>query len=297
MSDELNFSNEAELNRYLFFSDLNDISFFVEDKDKEYEYETILSRLFGDKYRIAAIISAGGKQGVKAAFDEFGECDKYDSNRKNVYIVDGDFDRYVCPEEMIENPNFLYLKYYNIENYFIDKSAVLKFAKGKLHLLDKDVKTKVQYDVWKNTIVDQSKKLFLLYCAVQRKLPGVPNVARKEYLFIDDKTGFEKADAYKNYYDYIVEMDEQILTEVEIVKRKYEEINGPNYYGLICGKFLLISLFVYLKGICKCNFSKDELRWSLITDFDISSLKYIRERVDAICTKSEAPSSKLEGVK
>ena len=46
MEDGLQFSEEAELNRYLFYSDLNEINFFVEDKDKEYEYETIFLRLF-----------------------------------------------------------------------------------------------------------------------------------------------------------------------------------------------------------------------------------------------------------
>lgn len=282
MEDELFFSEEAELNRYLFFSDLNDINFFVEDKDKEYEYETIFKRLLGDRYRISAIIAANGKPGVKEAFEEFGIYDKTDVRKKNIFIVDGDFDRYIRCEEMIDSPHFIYLKYYNIENYFIDKNAVLKFAKGKLCLLDKDVKEKVKYEVWRNTIVEQAKKLFLLYCAVQSKLPEEPNVARREYLFINDQTGFERPNAYQEYFDYIVEKEPNILLEVEKVRKKYEEINGCEYYGLICGKFLLTSLYVYLKGICKCNFTKNELRWALLNEFDISSLKYIKECVDDI---------------
>lgn len=286
MDNELFFSEEAEINRYLFFSDFNDVNFFVEDKNKEYEYETILKRLFGDRYRISAIIAANGKQGVKEAFEEFGLNDQADVRKKNIFIVDGDFDRYVHCEEMIDNPHFIYLKYYNIENYFIDQSAVLRFAKGKLCLLDKDVKEKVKYEFWRNTIVEQAKKLFLLYCAIQSKLPEEPNVARSEYYFIDDKTGFERPNAYQEYLDYIVEKDTNILLEVERIKNKYEEINGDEYYGLICGKFLLTSLFVYLRGICKCNFSKDELRWMLLNEFDISSLRYIKERVDAIMMRT-----------
>lgn len=283
MEDELFFSEQAELNRYLFFSDLNDINFFVEDKDKEYEYETIFSRLFDGQCHISSIIAAGGKIGVKEAFEEFGEFDKNNPYKVNVFIVDGDFDRYIKSEEMIDNPHFIYLKYYNIENYFIDKQATLKFAKGKLHLMDREVREKVQFDNWREKIVSQAQKLFLLYCAVQSKLPSEPNVARNEYLFIDDKSGFERVNAYKEYCDYILEKNPDILLEVEVVKAKYLEINGEDYYGLICGKFLLTSLYVYLSGICTEKFSKKDLRWALITEFDTVSLKYVREQVDSIC--------------
>ena len=65
MDDGLQFTEEGELNRYLFYSDLNEINFIVEDKDKEYEYETIFKRLFKGKYKIASIIAANGKPGVK----------------------------------------------------------------------------------------------------------------------------------------------------------------------------------------------------------------------------------------
>jgi hypothetical protein len=285
MENELFFSEEAELNRYLFYSDLNDINFFVEDKDKEYEYETIFSRLFGEQYHISSIFAAGGKLGVKKAFNEYGEFDSNNPNKVNVFIVDGDFDRYIRNEEMIENSHFIYLKYYNIENYFIDKEATLKFAKGKLHLRDLEVQQKVKYDEWREKIVSQAQKLFLLYCAVQSKLPSEPNVARNEYLFIDEKSGFEKENAYKKYRDSILEKDSDILLEVEVIKSKYEQINGEDYYGLICGKFLLTSLYVYLKGKCKGSFSREDLRWTLINEFDTGSLKYIKEQVDGICRK------------
>ena len=46
MDDELRYTREAELNRYLFYKDINEINFFVEDKNKEFEYETILEKLF-----------------------------------------------------------------------------------------------------------------------------------------------------------------------------------------------------------------------------------------------------------
>lgn len=237
MADELWYTVEAELNRYLFYSDLNEINFFVEDKNKEYEYETILKKLFKGKYKIASIITANGKLGVKQEFWEFGEKSNDYIVRNNIYIVDGDFDKYIHSEDMIDNDHFIYLKKYNIENYFIDEKAVIKFAKGKLHVLDKDVKLIINFGYWKDTIVEQAKRLFLLYCAVQNVLPAEANVARSEYLFIDDKTRFERQDGYKSYYDYIVTLKSDIDLDIERIKISYEAINGTNYLVLYVGNF------------------------------------------------------------
>ena len=283
MEEGLHFSREAELNRYLFFVDYSDITFFVEDKDKEFEYEAIFSRLFHETYRIA-IIAAGGKIGVLDAYKEFGLADKNDEQKKNFYLVDGDFDRYIHQQEMVINPQVIYLKYYNIEDYFLDEKAVLGFAKGKLHKLEAEVKNKVNYSSWFDKIIKQASKLFFLYCAVQNKLPGEINVGRNEYLFIDSKSGFEKEGAYEEYYDYIAKLEPGISDEIEEVKSKYYNYFGnDNYLGIVCGKFLLISLYSYLRGVCKVKFSKDELRWALVSTFNTDSLIYIKDIVDDIC--------------
>lgn len=282
MDEELKYTEEAEISRYLFYSDINEINFFVEDKDKEYEYETIFERLLEGKYKIVSIIAANGKNGVIKAFKEFGEKNIDNLEQHNFYIVDGDFDFYIHKNEMIENDHFIYLKHYNIENYFIDENAILNFAKGKMQVVDKKVQDIINYNYWRDTIIEQASWLFLTYCAVQKRLPHISNVARKEYLFIDDKTGFEKTNGYKSYYDNVKNIDSNIDIYIEEVKTIYEDINGNNYFDLICGKFLLVSLYVYLRGKTKCKFSKDELRWNLICNFNISKLNYIKESVDRI---------------
>lgn len=280
MNDDLQFTDEAELNRYLFYSDINEINFFVEDKNKEYEYETIFERLFNGKYKIASIIVANGKQGVKEAFKEFGETTN--DKKNNIYIVDGDFDRYIRKDKMIINDHFIYLEAYNIENYFIDEKAVITFAKGKLHVIDKKVKQIINFDHWKNNIIEQAKKLFLLYCAVQNVLPTEQNVSRNEYLFLDSKTGFEQKDGYNKYYDEIIKKKSDIDSDIEKIKGLYELENGNNYFNLICGKFLLTSLFIYLAGKLKENFRKNDLRWTLICNFDVSKLTFLKNKIDSI---------------
>lgn len=283
MDEGLEYSEQAELSRYLFYADLNEINIFVEDKNKEFEYESIFERLFAGEYKIASIIAANGKPGVKDAFFEFGERDENNLSHKNFYIVDGDFDRYIYSEQMINNEHFIYLDYYNIENYFIDEKAVLKFAKGKLHRLDKDVSDIILFSNWKEKIVNQAKRLFLLYCAVQKVMPSQENVARNEYLFINHKTGFEREGGYEDYYRLIASKQPDIDIHIEMIREVYENINGDDYFGLICGKFLLTSLFVYLEGKTHTKFSKDELKWWLINEFEVSNLNYIKEKVDTAC--------------
>ena len=295
MDEALEYTTDAELNRYLFYSDLNEISFFVEDKDKEYEYETIFKRrlhlttgtMFGDEYRIAAIISANGKPGVINAFDIYGETNPENPLHQNFYIVDGDFDRYIHQEEMVCNSHFIYLERYNIESYFIDENATLTFAKGKLHKMDEEVKRIVEFSLWRSNIVRQASRLFILYCAVQKVIPTEQNVARNEYLFIDDKTGFERKDGYDMYYNQIAQKKIDIDKDVKNMKEIYEKFHGNNYFDLICGKFLLISLYVYLRGKIKEKFNKDDLRWHLIREFDITSLNFVKEKVNFVCNTSK----------
>lgn len=37
------------------------------------------------------------------------------------------------------------------------------------------------------------------------------------------------------------------------------------------------SLCAYLRSVFKCTFNKEEFKWNLINDFDISKLDYIKE--------------------
>ncbi|EAE9367090.1 hypothetical protein BWG88_14475, partial [Listeria monocytogenes] len=59
--NQLQYSEDALKNRYLFFKEINEINIFVEDKGKEYEYEEILSKVFADEYHIQTIYALGGK--------------------------------------------------------------------------------------------------------------------------------------------------------------------------------------------------------------------------------------------
>lgn len=280
-TDDLKYSSEAVETEYLFFCDLNDINIFVEDEGKEFEYETIFKRLLGEKYKITKILGVGGKVELIKSFYEFGLDNKDDSKIKNIYIADGDFDRYIYEEKMIDSPNFIYLETYNIENYFIDKKASEKYAKGQLKCSDNEVKLRVDFDNWKNKIVEQAGRLFFYYCYVKKEYPEEQSVSRSPYLFIDSKNGFEQAGAFEKYQSFVFSLNDNAEKEVEKIREEFYK-KCDNVFNLICGKFLFESLYCHIRSVTKTKFRKDDFRWHLICNFDTKTLGYIKNRILAI---------------
>ena len=275
IQDGLEYSFDGKLARVSFYADNNDINIYVEDANKEFEYETIFKRLLGEDYNISSIFAMGGKPAVKKAFQENGELT---NGIQNYYVVDGDFDRIIAPDEMIDNSHFIYLETYNIENYYIDELACLRFAKGKLKQTDEDVSNTIKYNYWKETIVSQSSKLFLCYCFLQKYYPKIENVNRKPCLFLDSKTGFERTDGAFNSFvtGTILPLDTNYESKIDVIEKDYKNIFGDEYFNLICGKFLLESLCFYLRNIVGKKFKHEDFRWSLINNFDIQKLDYIK---------------------
>ena len=203
INDELVFSEDALAVRPILYDMPNNFVLLVEDTNKEYEYEVIFKRLLGEKYRFTNVFGLGGKDAVKRYYNENG-CGA--NGGKNFYLVDGDFDRYVRPEDMIDSPCFLYLNAYNIENYFIDENACIKYAQGIMHEMEAEVKNKVNFLMWKQEIVNQAKQLFLCYCYIQKYFPEIPNISRQYGEFLDSKTGFERTDPeYSPYLNIVLE--------------------------------------------------------------------------------------------
>ena len=276
----LHFSEYGEKNRLLFYSYLNDINIIVEDKDKEYEYEIIFKRLLKDRYKIVSLFTAGGKQKVIERFEEFGKVD--DNNTKMIYVVDGDFDRIIHEAEMIRADNFIYLSTYNIENYFIDEEALIKFAQGKMKKTNAVVRRMIDYSKWQKETVNKAEELYILYCAVQKSIYGEKNVGQSPYIYINSEDGSIREEAFIKYYEMMKEKNPRIDNEIRLIKNKYNILYGTDYFSLICGKFMMISLFCYTKNKLPYSFCKDDFRWWMINHFDINKLNYVKDKIDKV---------------
>lgn len=282
--NDLRYSDDANAARYLFLRSANDINFFVEDEDKEYEYEEIFSRLFDGNYRITSIFGVGGKEQLKERFYEFGVCNP-ETNAVNVYIADGDFDIILTPSTMIKSPNFIYLKAYNIETYYIDECPIIEYLCGLFKLRKSQVKSILNFNSWYDKIVNQLSRIFLSHCFVQKYCVGMKNIQKGPAFFIDEKTGFERDGSYEKYMKEIIDASgkslEQINESINEIKNSYIEIYGNDFLYLICGKYLLFSLYNYILEISdKKNLDFKMFKWDLIRHLNIHKLDYIKLSVE-----------------
>jgi hypothetical protein len=271
--EQLSYSDEALLNRVLYYYDINDINFFFEDSEKEYEYETILNRLFNNNYNISTVFCMGGKPKLKEAFNQFGS-----GNKKNVYIADADFD-FVLEKDIVNNDCFIYLDYYNIENYYIDKMATHLFMKGDLRKSNELIEKEIDFDNWYLKITKQLYELFLIYIAIQKNIPEIKNVSRNPYLHIDCNTGFCSEEKFNEYYleisEKITDLEKEIKECDALVHKKY----GEEIDRVICGKYYFQSLYQYVVKKSKGKFNRDTFKWALICNFDISKLETIKNKI------------------
>lgn len=320
MTNRFEYSENGLRNRTLFYSGNNDINIYVEDSGKEYVYEEIFKRLLGENYRIASIFPLGVKNQVLKEYVRKGESSS--NGKPNVFLLDGDFDRYKDYEiankddytgpvdddsmledfilgKMFKSKSVIYLKSYNIENYFIDENAIVSYIKGILKKTDSEIFQILDYSTWRSRIVRESKDLFLIYCFIEKyknnygymyngdesKL-SIETVGRGAFPFLDVKTGFKSNSSildnlYKEVKDALkIENPKMNLDcELSVIQQEYELINGKDYYNLICGKFLLESLRKYLHKICDRKLDLQNFKWHLVLNFEINELEYIKEKI------------------
>lgn len=277
MEDYLEYTKEGLLNRVMFLSSTNEINIFVEDRNKEYEYQSIFERLLGSEILVKKVFAVGGKLEVEKAYREYG--DVYD-NRKNFYIVDGDFDL-LLEKAMIDSPNYIYLQRYNIESYYVDKNAALLYMAGKMKKVKEEVDTEICYDEWSKDTYSKLERLFLAYAVAQMELPGECNVGISEHTYLDEEgaISIEKVSTYEN------RLKERIVdynSKLDLCQRKYKEVLNADSAKLICGKYILCSLAQYLRKKTRKNFKEDDFKYFMLSMFDISCLDFVKHRITAL---------------
>ena len=274
MEDGLFYSESALLNRILFYSAYNDINIFVEDENKEFIYENIFQRMFNLQIRISKILSMKGKPGVEKAFQEYG-C-SYDG-KPAIYLVDGDFDL-IMGKEMINSPNYIYLEKYNIESYYIDEKAVLKYMAGKMKTTQKNVSEKIEYSEWENMIYDAMKELFINYMIAQDVFPREKSVGLPAHSYFY-ANGFVNYDKIEEYINGLKSRIPSYYAMYDSYKRKFETVLSGDTTRLVCGKYLLASLSNYLRAKGNVSFKEDDFIYFLALFFDIKLLDFVKDRI------------------
>lgn len=285
MEEGLFYSEEALLNRVIFLSDSNEINIIVEDEYKEYKYENILNRLFSYQLNINNIFPMKGKPGVKKAFEEYGAV--YDG-KPAIYLVDGDFD-VIMDKDMVDHPNYIYLEKYNIECYYVDKDATLRFMSGKLKKRQKDIVDEIAYETWENDTYRKLKKLFINYIIGQTVFPNEKNVGVSPHIYIDAQGNVDE----NKIDEYVVQLQNRIPNHEELYifyNDRFEQLLDGDVTRLVCGKYVIASLAKYLRKKTSSTFKEDDFRYYLVGEFDIRKLSFLKERIMCIIGQ-ESPNT------
>lgn len=275
----LTFSEDALPNRALFLSGLNDINIYVEDVGKEYEYEEIFERLFDGTLNIFSIFPLGGKDAV---IRKHQSSNLHDSNGKlNIFIVDGDFDN-LWDDQKVLSPNLIYLTRYNIESYYCDKEAVIKYMRSFLKCTRGETEQRIRFDVWRQFFKAEAGQLFLLFALVNRHCPQIPNVTLSLGTFLDTNghVPVDELEKYKETVSAQVGQTEPLIEEIcEKIHSKFDGIDEEKILSIICGKYQFESLCRQLKTRCNKNINRENFRSSLISNFDVETLFFLKNQI------------------
>ncbi len=271
---ELAYTDDALLTRVLFLSSTKSVNIFVEDINKEYEYEEIFERLFNDEIKVSCIFPTGGKPSLENAYSLFGNSPEYG---KSFFIADGDFD-IALGRNQINAPNIVYLSMYNIECYLIEEEATIRFMRPKLKLKKDEARLKINFQSWKECILPFFEKIFILHLIVQKNSSYIENVGRNPNCFLNE-TGHPRETYLAQYENEIKENNVDLDNIYEECQDVFHQVYGCNQVNGICGKYLLESLKSYLNNKIRKKINVDELKAGLIKDFDITKLDYVKTKL------------------
>ncbi len=276
---DLSFSEDALLNRVLFISGKNKINLFVEDTNKEFEYEEIFEKIFSEDFKLNCIFPTNGKPYLIEAYNLFGTNEEYG---KNIFIADGDFD-ILLGKSMVNSDNFIYLEKYNIETYLINKKAIINTMRPRLKLEKSKVEKYINLDYWYSKILPFMKKIFSLHCLVQLENISLKNVGRNPNSFLN-KNGLPNYSQCEKY-------ELEIKSYIPDIEEKYNQLNltmeqssSDDPLKFICGKYLLTSLCLYLNDKSQNKYKYDKLKADLISRIDPECFIYIKNRVTSYLT-------------
>ncbi len=281
----IDYSKEGKIARAILYGDLNDIHIFAEDLDNEYIYLEIIEKLLKDTdINIKSIHCIGSKKDVIDIYLEHGD------NIKGVdcfYIVDGDFDRIVNRDIMIEDTNFHYLNRYNIESYLIDKNAIIRHIQGKIANTFEYIDKKMDYDSWEEQIEGDFFELFLSFLYVQNENLTIPNSSISHSKNYINHRGYINKKRFFIYLDRIG-LDREIwrYKKIDLDKLFLEYYDDSPKIALICGKFILNALNKLFNSKFDSHLNTQELIWDLARNINVEPLLKLKKEIVFVVNRS-----------
>ncbi|MCX7250090.1 MAG: DUF4435 domain-containing protein [Burkholderiales bacterium] len=232
----------------IFYTNFNEVNFYVEDIEQENLYFAILKKHF-PAIIFSKIFPLGGKSAVLAhAKNSINKKSK----TKNIYIVDQDFDHLLGRVEKIKN--VFYLERYCIENYLIEADAIVEvIIENNPKLKSSDVVDTLGLVGFFDQINLSLKELFILFYAAQLFQLGIANCAIKPEKFCNTKSRWKiDEDRVNEYRKTIVSEAKPPKIDPPLIDLtadiRLQSARTANSDQLVSGKYILTIIFHYVKS-------------------------------------------------
>ena len=232
----------------IFYTNFNEVNFYVEDIEQENLYFAILKKHF-PAIIFSKIFPLGGKSAVLAhAKNPINKKSK----TKNIYIVDQDFDHLLGRVEKIKN--VFYLERYCIENYLIEADAIVEvIIENNPKLKSSDIVDALGLVGFFDQINLSLKELFILFYAAQLFQLEIENCAIKPEKFCNTKSRWKiDEDRVNEYRKTIVSEAKPPKIDPPLIDLaadiRLQSARTANSDQLVSGKYILTIIFHYIKS-------------------------------------------------
>lgn len=271
-------SLRAKGNLDLIWAQFNELNFFIEDEYKENFYLNLFKKLY-PAIKLEKVFGLGGKKYVKQS-----ARDKINS-KKDIHIVDLDFDHLLNKIEVL--PNLFYLERYSIENYLIERGAIIEFIKEeKTTLKDSEIDMKFNLEASLNDIYDVIWRLSACFFIIHKFSLGT------EYFKIEVNRDFNLSDRpytiknqfISNYYEEVeaalklkkprMSFERQLKLAQRYFKKSDILVNIPGKYLMNLIKYIVVRNFE-LRSLHTDNFN-----YRVGKNCDLLSLSFLKSNID-----------------
>lgn len=263
----------------VFYTQFNDIFFYIEDENQENFFFCILKKLFPD-IQLEKIFPLGGKDFV---IEESKNCI---GNRKKVFIVDKDYDDIL--DRIIDYPNLFYLDRYSIENYLSEKESLIEYiVEEKPRLVRNNIDQRLNVDDIIIEIGETLHDLVILFILVQIRCPYYKNISMNHERFVRFDGAFslrhDQCNLYKldvetelNKVDKRLRMNSQIKSIEKIVNLS----SYDSYIQQIPGKFIMKMIKLKIERSFRlASRDIDSFNYRIAEKCSFQSLNYLQNSI------------------
>lgn len=273
-----------------FFTQFNEVDFYVEDDHQESLYECILGRLFPE-ITVEQIFPLGSKAAV------LDHAAKNKTGRRAVYILDKDFDDLLGTAANL--PTVVYLGRYCIENYVLEPIAIRHFiVSEKPTETIASVQTKFDVVTFLSDSISSLKSLFLHFFLVQKYALGIPNTHMSTAQFTAHGKGWLIDGAKVHSYQKTVITAKPDLIDIKSESERHNsafELNRRSRFvgSNISGKYLLALLLRRITNLFKVpGTDASSATFRLAEYCEFSSLKPVQREI-ARSLELTTPNTKM----